>query len=231
MSSKHLLGNRVIQKVGGKEAELGYIGKDKSTGSYVLWLKDHDGVFMGNRGSYVRGDEWPTLAEAKEKVLTSTSANLAHWSWMQSVDTSRLRQSIGVGYGFLAMQFNECEMEKFFLKHIKQVIPRELGYEVIDLRDISMAGNVVEIMRNTIEGSKFVIADLTHDNSGAYWESGYAEGKGIPVIYVCEREKFEREKTHFDTSHLTTVPWSMDEPERFEKELTDTIRRSLESNN
>ncbi len=231
MSSKHLLGNRVIQKVGGEEGELGYIKKDESTGKYVFWVKNHVGVFLGNQSSYDRGDEWPTLEEAKEKVLTSVSANLAHWSWMQLVEARRLKQSIGVGYGFLAMQFNECEMEDFFSKHLKQVIPRELKYEVIDLRDVSMAGNLVEIMRNTIEGAKFVIADLTHDNNGAYWESGYAEGKGIPVIYICEREKFEREKTHFDTSHLMTVLWSMDEPEKFEMELTDTIRRSLETNN
>ena len=82
-------------------------------------------------------------------------------------------------------------------------------------------------MRTTIKQSKFVIADLTHDNNGAYWEAGYAEGIGIPVIYICEREKFNREKTHFDTNHLTTVLWSMDETDRFEKDLTDTLRCSL----
>ena len=39
-----------------------------------------------------------------------------------------------------------------------------------------------------IRDAKFVIADLTHDNNGAYWEAGYAEGLGKPVIYICEKE-------------------------------------------
>ena len=229
MSSMAWVGDRIIQRVGEDESELGYIGEDRNTGTHVLWLKDHNGVFIGNPGSYVRGDEWPTLAEAKEKALRSASAFLLHLFWMQSLKTDRLEQ--GVEYGFLAMQFDEPEMDDFFLKHIKEPIPRELGYEVIDLRDNSRAGVIDNIMKDTIEGAKFMIADLTHDNSGAYLESGIAIGKDIPVIYICEREKFEREKAHFDTSHRTTVLWSMDEPERFEKELVDTIRRSLESNN
>ena len=60
--------NRLIQSVGDKQGELGYVERDGSTGGYVLWLKDHDGVFLNPAGSYVRGDEWATLHEAKEKA-------------------------------------------------------------------------------------------------------------------------------------------------------------------
>lgn len=210
--------NRLIQRVGDKQGELGYVGRDGSTGGYVLWLKDHDGVFLNPAGSYVRGDEWPTLHEAKEKAPQSASAMLAHLMWMKSAPHR---------YGFLAMQFDKDEIENLSSKHIKPVIWRELGYEVQDLRNVAQAGIIDEIMRTTIKNSKFVIADLTHDNNGAYWEAGYAEGIGIPVIYICEKEKFNKEKTHFDTNHLTTVLWSMEETDRFEKELTDTLRRSL----
>ena len=68
----------------------------------------------------------------------------------------------------------------------------------------------------------------THDNNGAYWEAGFAEGLGKPVIYICKKEKFEDQKTHFDTNHCTTVPWSRDEDEGFRQELTATLRRSLD---
>ena len=34
-------------------------------------------------------------------------------------------------------------------------------------------------------------------------------------------------KTHFDTNHLTTVQWSMDNTDLFEKDLEATLRRSL----
>ena len=39
-----------------------------------------------------------------------------------------------------------------------------------------------------VRDAAFVISDLTHDNSGAYWEAGYAEGLGKPVIYICEEK-------------------------------------------
>jgi nucleoside 2-deoxyribosyltransferase len=73
----------------------------------------------------------------------------------------------------------------------------------------------------------FVLVDLTHDNSGAYWEAGYAEGLGKPVIYICEQSKFDAVKTHFDTNHCTTVMWKADEPAVFTEQLVATLRRSL----
>ena len=58
-------------------------------------------------------------------------------------------------------------------------------------------------MVTSIRDAKFVIVDLTHDNHGAYWEAGYAEGLGKPVIYVCKKDKFE---TRVHTSMPTTTP-------------------------
>ena len=43
--------------------------------------------------------------------------------------------------------------------------------------------------------------------SGAYWEAGFGEGLGLPVIYTCEISKWAESKTHFDTNHLVTIIW------------------------
>ena len=217
MSSISWVGNRLVQGVKQRKGELGYVAFDEHTKTHVLWLKDHDGVFT-TPGSYVRGDEWPTLREAKANAAGSPTAFLAHCMWMKLE---------GHRYGFLAMQYGEDELENLAARHIKPVIHRTLGYEVKDLRDVSKAGVIDEIMRKTIKESKFTIVDLTHDNNGAYWEAGFAEGIGIPVIYICKKDKFDHEKTHFDTEHLTTVLWSMDDTERFESDLESTLRRSL----
>jgi nucleoside 2-deoxyribosyltransferase len=82
-------------------------------------------------------------------------------------------------------------------------------------------------MRAKIRDSAFVLVDLTHDNSGAYWEAGYAEGLGKPVIYLCEESKFEKAKTHFDTNHCTTVTWDIENVEQFKTKLIATLRNSL----
>jgi nucleoside 2-deoxyribosyltransferase len=61
-------------------------------------------------------------------------------------------------------------------------------------------------MRVDIQGCRFLIADLTHRNNGAYWEAGYAEGLGKPVIYTCQRSTFAQ-ASHFDTNHHLAVYW------------------------
>ena len=111
--------------------------------------------------------------------------------------------------------------------HLKPAIMESLGYSVIDVRDVPRAGLIDELIRSYIAKAKFVIADLTHDNSGAYWEAGFAEGKEIPVIYICEDSVFKENGTHFDTNHLTTVTWSIDRVDEFKKRLIATIKNTL----
>ena len=101
-------------------------------------------------------------------------------------------------YGFIAMQFGDADFDTFVLKVVKQSLKEEFGYDIVDMRDVSEAGIIDNIMRVQIRDAAFVIADLTHENRGAYWEAGYAEGLGKPVIYICEKTKFDERRTHFE---------------------------------
>lgn len=80
------------------------------------------------------------------------------------------------------MQFNDPTLDAFVQDVVKPIVKQEIGYDLIDMRDIAQAGIIDNIMRIQIRNSAFVIADLTHDNLGAYWEAGYAEGLGKPVV-------------------------------------------------
>lgn len=130
-------------------------------------------------------------------------------------------------YGFIALKFNDPILDALLANHIKPRLA-DFGFPLIDLRDVSKAGVIDNLLRSQIKDSKFVLVDLTHDNSGAYWEAGYAEGLGKPVIYICERGKFAEKATHFDTNHCTTVLWDADQVDHFLEELVATIRRSFE---
>lgn len=132
------------------------------------------------------------------------------------------------GYGFLAMKFGVEPLENITQNHLKPAI-KDLGYELVDMRDIAVPGNIDSIMRMRIRDADFVIADLSHNNLGAYWEAGYAEGLGKPVLYICDKKKFDEHGTHFDINHYTTVMWEPDEPEDFCKRLIATLRRGLPS--
>ena len=138
------------------------------------------------------------------------------------------RGQFGGNYGFIAMQFNDPELDPFVKDIVKPAVEEGIGYKLVDMRDVGRAGVIDNIMRTQIRDAAFVIVDLTHDNPGAYWEAGYAEGLGKPAIYICEKVKFEGTRTHFDTNHCTTVLWSRDDDEGFKQALIATLRRSLD---
>ena len=153
-------------------------------------------------------------------------ANLTLDGWDQYEAEKRGRLS--GNYGFLALKFGDPELDSL-ANFLKEQVSQELAFPVVDMRDVERAGVIDNIMRIQVRDSAFVIADLTHDNLGAYWEAGYAEGLGKPVVYICEATKFEERGTHFDTNHCTTIPWSKDNRAEFSKRLIATLRRSLDS--
>ena len=158
--------------------------------------------------------------------LVFIDVNLTLDGWQQY--EAEQRGALSGNHGFIAMKFGDRNLDSFVTDVVKPVI-KEVGYDLVDMRDVSRAGVIDNIMRTQIRDAAFVLVDLTHDNSGAYWEAGYAEGLGKPVIYICEKTKFKNASTHFDTNHCTTVPWSRDDDEGFRQELIATLRRSLES--
>jgi hypothetical protein len=81
--------------------------------------------------------------------------------------------------------------------------------------------------RFALRTSRFIIADLTHGSGGAYWEAGFAEGLGRPVIYTCRETEWIERKTHFDTNHLVTVTWNVGKLEHAGAQLAATIRATL----
>jgi len=103
----------------------------------------------------------------------------------------------------------------------------ETGFTLKRVDDVPKAGLIDDRIRVDIRMSRFLIADLTCDNRGAYWEAGYAEGLGKPVIYTCNKHYFDSQGTHFDTNHHQTVVWDPDDPIRAAEGLKAIIRATL----
>lgn len=136
------------------------------------------------------------------------------------------RGKITGSHGFMALQFGDQELDAF-LRDVIKPTTGELGYRLEDMRDAARAGVIDNVMRARIRDAAFVLVDLTHANAGAYWEAGYAEGLGKPVLYLCKNTVFRDRGTHFDTNHCTTVMWDSAAPDEFRNELLATLRRSL----
>jgi Zn-finger nucleic acid-binding protein len=129
---------------------------------------------------------------------------------------------------FMAMKFGDKELDMVYKDHFKVGVT-STGFSLKRLDEGQPAGLIDDRLRVEIRQSRFLIADLTHQNQGAYWEAGFAEGLGKPVIYTCRKDVFEdRTKgTHFDTNHHLTVVWELDKLDDAVERLKATIRATL----
>ncbi len=144
------------------------------------------------------------------------------WEYYRELE----RGAIDSRKAFMAMKYGDAELDKIVDNHFAPAVA-ETGFELYRLDGEPKAGLIDDRLRVEIRNSRFLISDLTHDNNGAYWEAGYAEGLGKPVIYTCKKEKFDEDKSHFDTNHHLTVPWDADNIEDAVTSLKATIRATL----
>ena len=56
-----------------------------------------------------------------------------------------------------------------------------------------------------IKNSRFLVADVTKQRPGVYFEAGYALGLGLPVFWCVQRE--DKENVHFDTRQYNHIIW------------------------
>ena len=113
-------------------------------------------------------------------------------------DTNNSRQA------FIAMQFGDETTSVY--RTIKEAI-RMCGFEPLRIDEKEHNNQIVPEILYEIDQSKFIVFDLSTPNYGAYYEAGYALGRGKEVIACCSRESFEGEKTrpHFDLAQKSIV--------------------------
>lgn len=142
-----------------------------------------------------------------------------------------MRDGAGSRHAFMAMKFGVAEMDVIYRDHMKIAV----GHTGFELRRTDeahkSAGLIDNRMRVEIRTSRFLICDLSHGNQGAYWEAGFAEGLGRPVIYTCSSEAFQStdatRRPHFDTAHQSIIVWDPANPAPAMQELKDMIRATL----
>jgi len=132
----------------------------------------------------------------------------------------------GVRKAFMAMPYGDSLLDTAFETCFRPAV-EDAGYSLRRLDQEPAAGLIDDRLRVEIRTSRFLVADLTGENRGAYWEAGFAEGLGKPVIYSCRKSYFEAHKTHFDTNHHLTVLWEDSELGAAAAALTATIRATL----
>jgi nucleoside 2-deoxyribosyltransferase len=148
---------------------------------------------------------------------------LSGWSRIEELRRARVASR----YAFFARQFSSPDMDALYERCLRDAVA-QTGYH---LRIATQkAGHIDAIVEDEIRRCRFLIADLSDDNAGAYWEAGFAEGLGKPVIYICrdkEKNGETAKKTHFDTDHRQTVRWDLAKLDETATVLKAVIRNTL----
>lgn len=66
--------------------------------------------------------------------------------------------------------------------------------------------NIYKKMLEEITACKFLVADLSTQNTGVYYEAGYAKALGKTVILTCQSDDFKNR--HFDVQQVQTLRWA-----------------------
>lgn len=191
-------------------------------------VKVPDETVVGVMGATSDEDANLLLIDSKETGLIrighGLGLTLEGWDRFYEIE----REMVESRNAFMAMPFGKELLDQVYSECFRPAV-KETGFDLRRIDESPSAGLIDHRLRVEIRRSRFLIAELTFGNHGAYWEAGFAEGLGRPVIYTCERSYFESKRTHFDTNHCHTILWDEDNLDKAVNELKATIRVTLPS--
>ena len=108
---------------------------------------------------------------------------------------------------FIAMWFHESTNDAY----VKGIAPAisATGYRPIRIDKKEHNNKIDDEIIAEIRRSRFLVADFTCEpknvRGGVYYEAGFAQGLGIPVIWLCKDTSIE--ELHFDTRQYAHIVW------------------------
>lgn len=157
----------------------------------------------------------------KEKIYTAYAQKL-----LKNIEELELEgyvrqvNRLNNGKVFIAMSFNSLMKEA--REQIKQAV-MDSGYHPVLIDEKEYNNQIVSEIRKEIKESRFVVADLTQQRGGVYYEAGYAAGMGKDVIFCCD--KADTQNVHFDVAQINTIHWK-DAKDLYSK-LKERIRETM----
>jgi len=164
------------------------------------------------------------LRQAPEALISAMQLSMHGWRRFAEIQRGHTSSRVA----FMAMPFGNPDLDECFRDYFMPAVAAT-GFTLKRLDEGQPAGLIDDRLRVEIRQSRFLISDLTHRNPGAYWEAGFAEGLGKPVIYTCRKDVFDdkTQGTHFDTNHHLTVIWEAGKLDAAMSKLKVTIRATL----
>lgn len=102
---------------------------------------------------------------------------------------------------FVAMMFSGDTASIY--ENVYKTVIQSLNYSAMRIDEKEFNGSIIGEITTEIANSVALIADLTGNRGGVYYEAGVARGlqlcnHSIKLIFTCSRSFFDEEKVHFD---------------------------------
>ncbi|MEQ1931425.1 MAG: hypothetical protein ABL957_12980 [Parvularculaceae bacterium] len=144
---------------------------------------------------------------------------------IEKLDSVRIKSE----QAFVAMWFAD-EMRAVFDKGIEPALAAS-GYKALRIDRKDHNNKIDDEIVAEIRRSRFVVADFTYGTSGprggVYFEAGFAQGLGIPVVFSCRQDLLDEGKIHFDTRQYNHIGWTTDRLDEFKDRLSQRISATL----
>lgn len=140
------------------------------------------------------------------------------------------------GIVFVVLRIGARDVETLFDEAILPAT-RECGLEAKRVDLTEGRETITERILQLIDTASLVIADLTYERPNCYFEAGYTQGKGIPLIYTARKDHDPRRsgrkdgdsRVHFDLDTYKITYWSEDDLESARSELVQRIPIAIKS--
>ena len=123
---------------------------------------------------------------------------------------------------FVAMWFDDS-LNEVYEKGIRPAIEEDTGYSALRIDRQEFLGKIDDEIIAQLRRSRFLVADATHGDGGArggvYYEAGFAQGLGLPVIFTCRNDMID--KVHLDTRQFNHIVW--ENPDDLREQLANRI--------
>jgi hypothetical protein len=130
----------------------------------------------------------------------------------------QLQQTRGLpGQAFVAMWF-DSSLDDAFAAGIKPALEAS-GYTALRIDRVEHNEKIDDRILAEIRRSGLLVADFSNHRGGVYFESGFAMGLGIPVIWTCRES--DMGGAHFDTRQYNHITWTT--PEELGQKLETRI--------
>jgi len=135
------------------------------------------------------------------------------WEYLEKYS----KEPLFIDQAFVAMSFSERLLTEWE-DGIKPAV-KKAGYRPYRVDRESHVDRIDAKIIAEIRNSRFVIADVTEQKQGVYYEAGFAQGLDRPVLWSVNEDDLKN--VHFDTRQFNHIIWKT--PEDLKEKLYDLI--------